>query len=1138
MLCRKPQRPMAVRFCKCFRSINPSSRGPAKVAPVFSGIGGIPGDFGITSFDHDDASSGDEVSVCESRNSVLRARQQTEGTRLGPISDAAPNFSSEDSGLTNLSKQARLGGTPRGGQPSTTDEDAWGVGSSQELFEPTAQEKTLGMDPVATEAVVNGVDPGNTGMDLRRASPSQHWGFVWHAQTMERCSQRVLEKVLPGSPADLWNKSHPGHELQLGDILVKVNGMGGRLEFMTRELGKTHVFCEFKPGEARRFWSSASSTTCASGSSQPPADACTQSLGTNLFRCDGPYPKIKPPIAPSLESLVSHNFTCAGGEVASSAGPRGMYRVELHRESVAQRWGFIWDDTVLERNEFRIVRRVAPGSLVSEWNATHPGQDVRAGDMLVNVNGTGKIGGVEAFSLELRKNDIVCDFRPRDMQLGKGEDNSMANWTSASCSVPQAPSAAPWAAMSTSPEAQCAHGAGAPQSGSCRSPAVENTAADTLPRRTGATPLGMLQAPQPSVESRKGSLHAHHMPPKAGHYHVELRRSSTSTRWGFVWEVEAMDRSYVRILSKVRPGTLADEWNIANPGREMQPGDTLVGVNGQTGRLELLTIELTKEHIVCEFKSVMAVPPETVSLSFSDSERSGEALGKHRPIAQGREPPEPPATHCEVAAATGRIGPAPLALSTRGTTAAPLRLPVETRLTSEMSDWQESCRRSQPPPAPSREPAAVAASAAAAAASAAAVAASAAAAAAVAAAALPGGGIISGCDEAAEDTDTDTTPQKPGSSYVVELRRSSPSERWGFEWEPTDMHQRKQLTLSKIFPGTPAASWNAANPCSRIQPGDVLTKVNGRAGAFTVRSEVGRMEMHTLELKSSRTTVVCEFRAAPGRPSVTCASSSEVVLPEGQGLPTSPHTAPLDVLKPPWWDRWPKGSGQETTAVSAAVRAAVQHIMDMGQDGASCAPRPAGRRFEVMTVLHNANAELWQVYCAARSRLKHTIVPSPGVSPPLGAPVLECMGTLDPEVGESLLLHGMKPNSVEMVCQGWFGDSLSAIADGLPDSVHLHETSRSADLCAQDMLEGSEAGLCALVLCRAVCGASLVMDTAGPKDMVNSLLDDALSASFDSAVCGDPESRSREVLVRDGSLVYPEYVVFYRRALVVEVGAV
>jgi hypothetical protein len=96
-----------------------------------------------------------------------------------------------------------------------------------------------------------------------------------------------------------------------------------------------------------------------------------------------------------------------------------------------------------------------------------------------------------------------------------------------------------------------------------------------------------------------------------GNYVLELKRASDKDKWGFVWEQQAMNKRQERMLEKVTLGSPADEWAKAHP-EDLRSGDQLVKVNGRGGRLEILTMELRKSTILCEFKP--AVPRATAPL--------------------------------------------------------------------------------------------------------------------------------------------------------------------------------------------------------------------------------------------------------------------------------------------------------------------------------------------------------------------------------------------------------------------------------------------------------------------------------------------------------------------------------------------
>jgi len=126
--------------------------------------------------------------------------------------------------------------------------------------------------------------------------------------------------------------------------------------------------------------------------------------------------------------------------------------------------------------------------------------------------------------------------------------------------------------------------------------AAAEPAVTPVPKAAGAAPKA-----EASPAAEGGAIAR--TPPEAGNYVVELRRQNPAERFGFGWDVKKLEKDNVRVISKVLPGTLAAKWNERPPpGCEVRPGDTLVKVNGKQGRIELLTVELSKMYVVCEFQ--------------------------------------------------------------------------------------------------------------------------------------------------------------------------------------------------------------------------------------------------------------------------------------------------------------------------------------------------------------------------------------------------------------------------------------------------------------------------------------------------------------------------------------------------------
>lgn len=87
-----------------------------------------------------------------------------------------------------------------------------------------------------------------------------------------------------------------------------------------------------------------------------------------------------------------------------------------------------------------------------------------------------------------------------------------------------------------------------------------------------------------------------------GNYGIELRRDRASQHWGLVWESQVMEKSCERVVEKITPGSITCHYNRDNPSRPVNKGDTLVKVNGRGGRMEIIGLELRKNHIFLEFR--------------------------------------------------------------------------------------------------------------------------------------------------------------------------------------------------------------------------------------------------------------------------------------------------------------------------------------------------------------------------------------------------------------------------------------------------------------------------------------------------------------------------------------------------------
>lgn len=171
----------------------------------------------------------------------------------------------------------------------------------------------------------------------------------------------------------------------------------------------------------------------------------------------------------------------------------------------------------------------------------------------------------------------------------------------------------------------------APATAAPKAPVLEAGApnAPNSTRTTPAAPASGKDVSSPSAaEPADTDSSAPAKPLEEGNYIVELNRDVASDRWGFVWDSQALEKRSQRILQKISPGTLASKWNSTHSSAPMRAGDMLVGVNGKAGRLELLTVELCRNHIICEFKRGSASSVTSSAPKGMPALSSGAALAR------------------------------------------------------------------------------------------------------------------------------------------------------------------------------------------------------------------------------------------------------------------------------------------------------------------------------------------------------------------------------------------------------------------------------------------------------------------------------------------------------------------------------
>mmetsp|Transcript_1155 Transcript_1155/g.2854 ORF Transcript_1155/g.2854 Transcript_1155/m.2854 type:complete len:978 (+) Transcript_1155:55-2988(+) len=132
----------------------------------------------------------------------------------------------------------------------------------------------------------------------------------------------------------------------------------------------------------------------------------------------------------------------------------------------------------------------------------------------------------------------------------------------------------------------------------------------------------------------------------------------------------------------------------------------------------------------------------------------------------------------------------------------------------------------------------------------------------------------------------------------------------------------------------------------------------------------------------------------------------------------------------------------------------------------------------------------------------------------------------DEECNEKYLFHGTNPESAHAIARDFFRIDKAGECRGsmFGPGIYLAENASKSDEYAKEG-SGVYVGLCAMLLCRAVAGRVLTVDSAGDCSAR------VRSGEFDS-VCGDRLAAAgtfREMVFFHGEAVYPEFIVIYAR---------
>jgi hypothetical protein len=190
-------------------------------------------------------------------------------------------------------------------------------------------------------------------------------------------------------------------------------------------------------------------------------------------------------------------------------------------------------------------------------------------------------------------------------------------------------------------------------------------------------------------------------------------------------------------------------------------------------------------------------------------------------------------------------------------------------------------------------------------------------------------------------------------------------------------------------------------------------------------------------------------------------------------------------------------------------------------------------RLEVTQVVGVQNFTAWVKYTKARELLSCRSEVGTSLSPTVLTcthedPVIEAaLGELDLSSNEHFLFHGTTAAGVQGIAHKDFKLELAGSNRGTlyGKGLYLAECSSKADEYAEE----DENGMCRMLLVRAALGRSLV-DSAARPDAAE-LMSKVRTAGYDSLV-GDrwaAVGTYREFILFNQGLVYPAYIILYRR---------
>lgn len=185
--------------------------------------------------------------------------------------------------------------------------------------------------------------------------------------------------------------------------------------------------------------------------------------------------------------------------------------------------------------------------------------------------------------------------------------------------------------------------------------------------------------------------------------------------------------------------------------------------------------------------------------------------------------------------------------------------------------------------------------------------------------------------------------------------------------------------------------------------------------------------------------------------------------------------------------------------------------------------------FTVVAAWRNENSKLWRKYCVKKAELKQEAKESPFeiYSDVRTTKVWETHGDqLDPSINEWYLWHGTSSSAALNICQSDFKMRLAGSATG---TLYGRGSYFAESVTKADEYSKEEDGLYTVLLCRVLGGR--VKYTADRTPDPDALTRECTQGESD-CILGDRIKISgtyREFIVFDTELVYPEYIIKYKR---------